>query len=69
MTCAMSYNAIITPEPDGSFSAEVPELPGCYTCGQTLDELRSNLQEAISLYLEVVPEAARPQAFSMQVNV
>ena len=65
----MSYTAIITPEEDGSFSAQVPELPGCYTCGQTLDELRANLREAISLYLEVAPQAARQQAFSMQVNV
>ena len=32
--------------------AEVPELPGCLTEADTLDELRDNLREAISLYLE-----------------
>ena len=64
----MSYNAIITRESDGRYSAEVPQLPGCRTCGETLDEVRANLKEAISLYLEVCPEAASVESFYMQVS-
>ena len=31
----------------------VPELPGCHTQGETLDELMENMKEAVELYLEV----------------
>lgn len=37
-------------EEDGSYWAEVVELPGCFASGQTLDELRSSLDEAIRLH-------------------
>ena len=47
-----TYMAFVIEEAEGGYSASVPELPGCYTCGDTLDELRNNLKEAISLYLK-----------------
>jgi predicted RNase H-like HicB family nuclease len=37
-------------EEGGGYWAEVPELPGCYTQADTLDELLGNLREAVSLY-------------------
>jgi len=36
---------------DGSYWAEVPELPGCFASGDTLDELFSSVREGIQLYL------------------
>ena len=36
---------------DGSYWADVPELPGCFASGDTLDELFSSLREGIQLYL------------------
>jgi predicted RNase H-like HicB family nuclease len=44
---------------DGSYWAEVRELPGCFASGDTLDELRDALSEAISLYLHDDPEAGQ----------
>jgi predicted RNase H-like HicB family nuclease len=44
--------AIVRPEESGGFSAEVPALPGCFTEGETLDELRENLQEAAEGWLK-----------------
>ncbi len=35
-----------------SYSAVCPELPGCASAGDTEDEARQNIQEAIRLYLE-----------------
>ncbi|MBV9763176.1 MAG: type II toxin-antitoxin system HicB family antitoxin [Acidobacteriaceae bacterium] len=35
----------------GSFSAVCPELPGCASAGDTEDEARRNIEEAIKLYL------------------
>lgn len=44
--------ALIHPEPDaGGFSAEVPALPGCYTQGETLEEVQANLKEAAEAWL------------------
>ncbi|MGN6202458.1 MAG: type II toxin-antitoxin system HicB family antitoxin [Solirubrobacterales bacterium] len=36
---------------DGSYWADVAELPGCFASGHTLDELLESLQEGIALYL------------------
>ena len=36
--------------------ASVPELPGCHTQGDTLEELMGNVKEAIELYLETMTE-------------
>lgn len=35
-----------------SYSAVCPELPGCATAGDTEEEARENVEEAIRLYLE-----------------
>ena len=37
---------------DGSYWAEIEELPGCFASGETLDELMAGLREAIALCLE-----------------
>ena len=37
-------------EEDGAYWAEVVELPGCFASGETLDELRSALDEAVRLH-------------------
>jgi predicted RNase H-like HicB family nuclease len=37
---------------DGSYWADVPELPGCFATGDTLDELFCSLREGIQLYTE-----------------
>jgi predicted RNase H-like HicB family nuclease len=48
----MLFKAIVHEE-DGMFWAEVPSLPGCATQGETLEELKVNLKEAIEGVLDV----------------
>jgi predicted RNase H-like HicB family nuclease len=36
---------------DGTYWAEVPELPGVFASGDTVDELLDGLKEAVALYL------------------
>ena len=48
----MEYNAVFTSEEDGGFSVSVPELPGCFSEGDTFEEAQKNIKEAIELYLE-----------------
>jgi predicted RNase H-like HicB family nuclease len=50
------YATVIHEDPDGGFWAEVPALPGCYSQGETMDELMRNVQGAIAGVLEVMKE-------------
>jgi len=57
------FATIIHEGPEGGFWAEVPALPGCYSQGETIDELMENVREAISGVLEVMKEQGkRPEA-------
>ncbi len=48
----VTLTAVVHPEPDaGGFSAEVPALPGCYSQGETLEEVQANLREAAEAWL------------------
>ena len=52
--CVDKYSIVVHQEPEGGFWAEVPALPGCYSQGETLDELMKNIREAITGVLEVM---------------
>ena len=39
-------------ENEENWSAYVPDLPGCVSTGETLDELQQHICEAIQLHLE-----------------
>ena len=47
---------LLYPGEDGYFVVEVPSLPGCISQGKTRDEALANIEEAISLYIEVLEE-------------
>lgn len=59
---AMTLKAIIHNAEEGGFWAEVPALPGCLTQAETLDELKTNLREAIQLWLSVDDEVTATNA-------
>ena len=48
----MRYLYIIEKATDGSYSAYVPDLPGCTSCGDTVEELRAGIKDAVDLYIE-----------------
>jgi predicted RNase H-like HicB family nuclease len=50
------FAVVIHVEPVGGLWGEVPALPGCYSQGETVDELLANLREAIAGVLEVIKE-------------
>lgn len=46
------YDGLLTREKEsGWYGVEVPDLPGCYSQGQTRDEAIENIREAIALYI------------------
>jgi predicted RNase H-like HicB family nuclease len=48
----MTYEIFYEQAPEGGYVAVVPDLPGCHTQGETLEETERNVKEAIALYLE-----------------
>jgi antitoxin HicB len=56
----MKYAVIIEKSQGGSYSAYVPDLPGCTTCGDSIKEIRINIREAVSLYIESLREHNEP---------
>ena len=48
----MAYVVVIEKAEDGSFSAYVPDLPGCVAVGDTQDEAAALIREAIPLHIE-----------------
>ncbi len=48
----MEYAVIIEQATDGGLWAYVPDLPGCTTCGDTEDQVRERIREAIALHIE-----------------
>ncbi len=53
---AKTFHVLISQDEDGVFVGRVPELKGCLSQGDTLDELMKNIKEAIELCLEVESE-------------
>ena len=50
---ARQFDVIIERDDEGYYVASVPQLPGCHTQAQSLDELTHRIQEAIQLCLAV----------------
>lgn len=70
MTHTYFYPAIFQVETQG-YSVFIPDIPGCMTQGDTMEEALAMAQEAIGLMLEDVapadyPAASLPQALALE---
>jgi antitoxin HicB len=55
------YTILLDKDPDeGGYVVTVPDLPGCVTQGDTLDEAIAMAKEAISLYIETLIARGKP---------
>ncbi|MBR1369790.1 hypothetical protein RJ53_10015 [Methanocalculus chunghsingensis] len=52
----MDFTVIIHSAEEGGFWVEVPTLPGCFSQGETFEEIMENIHEAIELHLEGLRE-------------
>lgn len=51
---SLPYSVRVYREPDGSgYTAEIPDLPGCITCADTLDETWALIEDAKQGWLEL----------------
>lgn len=46
------FTAILEPAPEGGYWAICPEVPGANGQGETMDEAKKNLRQAIELILQ-----------------
>lgn len=70
------FEVIFTPQEEGGFTVEIPDLPGCISEGDSLDKAEKNIREAIELYLETLekrgiplPERAPCKVLKMNITV
>lgn len=55
-----TYRILLTKEPEGGYTVNVPALPGCVTYGENVDHAMSMAQEAIELYVETLKADGEP---------
>jgi predicted RNase H-like HicB family nuclease len=49
----MKIKVIFHKAEEGGYWAEVPALPGCFSQGETIEETKLNIREAIEGFLEI----------------
>lgn len=47
----VTYQGVFEPTEGSGFSVYFPDLPGCTSCGETLNEAQKNAQDALGLHL------------------
>ena len=52
--------AIVIEKAENNYSAYVPDLPGCVATGATVEELESEVREAIEFHLEGMRQDGLP---------
>lgn len=67
-----AYPAIFTPEDNGGFSVIFPDLEGCFTCGDDLQDALEMAQDALALVLygyetdnKAIPEPSSRSALTL----
>ena len=48
----MKYPIIVHKDPESDFGVTVPDLPGCFSAGDTMEEALQNTEEAILTHIE-----------------
>jgi predicted RNase H-like HicB family nuclease len=54
----LTLDALLHPDADGGYTAEVPALPGCYSEGDTLETAVANIREAAEAWLAAAHDHA-----------
>lgn len=70
-----SYPAVFSPDKDGWYSVIFPDVPGCLTCGSTLNESIAMAEDALTLILHEyeldntpVPTTSDPASIEAEEN-
>ena len=64
----LQFKVLLEQDENGLYVASVPELPGCYTQGKTLEIARKRIKEAIELVLESEEDLKKEKISSPGTN-
>ena len=71
-----TYRILLTQEPEGGYTVNVPALPGCITYGKDIEHAMAMAREAIELYVEtlqaegdLIPDDSRTLEYSLVVGL
>lgn len=56
----LTYLAVLEPGEDGSYSVSFPDLPGCFSYGDDLEDARKMAEEAASLHVYGMEQDGEP---------
>lgn len=56
----LQYRLILTPEPEGGYTVNVPAIRGCVTYGETVEDAIMMAKDAIEGCLAVLQEEGEP---------
>lgn len=55
-----TYFAFVLKEPDSAYGIVVPDVPGCFSAGDTYDEAVRNASQALQAHLETLRDNGKP---------
>jgi antitoxin HicB len=60
MNSSKTYRIVLRKEPEGTYTAIVPALPGCITWGENIEHAMEMAKEAIIGYIKVLQHEGEP---------
>jgi predicted RNase H-like HicB family nuclease len=64
----MLFPVAVNMEPGRAYGVAVPDIPGCFAAGDTLEEALSNVQEAVEAHLDPGDSAPAPSDLAAWVD-
>ena len=67
----MKFPVVLHKDEDSEYGVIIPDVPGCYSAGETVAKALENVAEALSLHFEglVLDEAPIPQPLEIDVHL
>jgi len=72
----LPYRVVLYPSNEGGYAAEIPELPGCISQGQSKEEALKMIEDAKICWLESaledgieIPEPTEAEEYSGKLNI
>lgn len=64
----LNYTVKVHPAEEGGFWAEVPALPGCFTQGETIEEIAVMAKEAIEGFIAGLIKVGQPVPIEKKIK-
>lgn len=64
----MLFPVVVHKDKDSSFGVTIPDIPGCFTTGDTLNDALKNIQEAVECHLSGVTKTPMPSSIEKYIK-